>query len=134
MTSSRNWGLPEVAKEYRTIREIAGPLIFVEKTEYVGYGELVEVGLPDGTRKRGQVLDSSKDIVVVQGFEGTAGSDRQRTGKCLRGVGGCGRVRCAARGRGGVARAPGARRRGAPPPGPPRPRGGGRGFCPPRQG
>jgi len=69
--------------EYRTITEIAGPLIFVEKTEWVGYGELVEVGLPDGTRKRGQVLDSSKDIVVVQVFEGTAGIDRQSTVKFL---------------------------------------------------
>ena len=72
-----------MAKEYRTIREISGPLIFVEKTEYVGYGELVEVGLPDGSRKRGQVLDSSKDIVVVQVFEGTAGIDRQSTVKFL---------------------------------------------------
>jgi len=69
--------------EYRTITEIAGPLIFVEKTEWVGYGELVEVGLPDGSRKRGQVLDSSKDIVVVQVFEGTAGIDRQSTVKFL---------------------------------------------------
>ncbi|HKW43074.1 MAG TPA: V-type ATP synthase subunit B, partial [Thermoplasmata archaeon] len=69
--------------EYRTITEIAGPLIFVEKTEWVGYGELVEVGLPDATRKRGQVLDSSKDIVVVQVFEGTAGIDRQSTVKFL---------------------------------------------------
>ena len=69
--------------EYRTITEIAGPLIFVEKTEWGGYGELVEVGLPDGTRKRGQVLDSSKEIVVVQVFEGTAGIDRQSTVKFL---------------------------------------------------
>src|SRR5438046_249860 len=67
--------------EYWTITEIAGPLIFVEKTAWVGYGELVEVGLPDGSRKRGQVLDSSKDIVVVQVFEGTAGIDRQSTVK-----------------------------------------------------
>ena len=65
-----------MAKEYRTITDIAGPLIFVEKTEPVGYNELVEVRLPDGTRKRGQVLDSSKEIVVVQIFEGTAGIDR----------------------------------------------------------
>ena len=65
-----------MAKEYRTITDIAGPLIFVEKTEPVGYNELVEVQLPDGTRKRGQVLDSSKEIVVVQIFEGTAGIDR----------------------------------------------------------
>src|SRR3989449_980520 len=69
--------------EYRTITEIAGPLIFVEKTEWVGYGELVEVGLPDGSRKRGQVLGSSKDIVVVQVFEGTAGIDRASTVKFL---------------------------------------------------
>jgi vacuolar-type H+-ATPase subunit B/Vma2 len=69
--------------EYRTITEIAGPLIFVEKTEWVGYGELVEVALSDGVRKRGQVLDSSKDIVVVQVFEGTAGIDRQSTVKFL---------------------------------------------------
>ena len=63
-------------KEYRTIRDVAGPLIFVEKTEPVAYGELVLITLPDGTTRRGQVLDSSKDIVVVQSFEGTRGIDR----------------------------------------------------------
>ncbi len=72
-----------MAKEYRTITEIAGPLIFVEKTEPVGYNELVEVQLTDGSRKRGQVLDSSKDIVVVQIFEGTAGIDRASSVKFL---------------------------------------------------
>src|SRR6266571_1647508 len=72
-----------MAKEYRTISEIAGPLIFVEKTEPVGYNELVEVYLPDGRRKRGQVLDSSTDIVVVQIFEGTAGIDRASSVKFL---------------------------------------------------
>ncbi len=65
-----------MAKEYKTITEIAGPLIFVTKTEPVGYSELVEVQLPGGARRRGQVLDSSKDLVVVQIFEGTAGIDR----------------------------------------------------------
>src|SRR5437764_1229756 len=83
MRNSRSWGRREMPTEYRTITEIAGPLIFVEKTAWVGYGELVEVGLPDGSRKRGQVLDSSKDIVVVQVFEGTAGIDRQSTVKFL---------------------------------------------------
>ncbi len=72
-----------MAKEYRTISEIAGPLIFVEKTEPVGYNELVEVQLSDGSRKRGQVLDSSKDLVVVQIFEGTAGIDRSASVKFL---------------------------------------------------
>src|SRR5207249_12148293 len=72
-----------MAKEYRIITEIAGPLIFVEKTEPVGYNELVEVQLTDGRRNRGQVLDSSTDIVVVQIFEGTAGIDRASSVKFL---------------------------------------------------
>lgn len=72
-----------MAKEYRTITEIAGPLIFVEKTEPVGYNELVEVQLADGRRRRGQVLDSSTAIVVVQVFEGTAGIDRASSVKFL---------------------------------------------------
>ena len=63
-------------KEYKTISEIAGPLVFVEKTEPVGYGELVQISMPDGSSKRGQVLDTSKDIVVVQVFEGTSGINR----------------------------------------------------------
>jgi len=63
-------------KDYRTIKEIAGPLVFVEKTEPVMYGELVSIILPDGSQKRGQVLDTSKDLVAVQIFEGTAGIDR----------------------------------------------------------
>jgi V/A-type H+-transporting ATPase subunit B len=70
-------------KEYRTISEISGPLVFVEKTEEVGYGELVHLSLPDGSLKRGQVLDTSKDMVVVQVFEGTAGIDRSSGVKFL---------------------------------------------------
>ncbi|MEM3085593.1 MAG: ATP synthase subunit B [Halobacteria archaeon] len=65
-----------MVKEYRTITEIAGPLVFVEKTHSVGYGELVRVRTSDGVVKRGQVLDTSKESVVVQVFEGTAGIDR----------------------------------------------------------
>ncbi len=61
-----------MTKEYKTITEISGPLIFVEKTEPVGYMELVEIRT-GGDLKRGQVLDSSDDIVVIQIFEGTGG-------------------------------------------------------------
>jgi V/A-type H+-transporting ATPase subunit B len=63
-------------KEYRTITQIAGPLVFVEKTEPVGYGELVNIVLFDGSIKRGQVLDTSDELVVVQVFETTAGIGR----------------------------------------------------------
>jgi V/A-type H+/Na+-transporting ATPase subunit B len=60
-------------KEYRTINKIAGPLVFLDKTEPIGYGELVNLVLSDGTVKRGQVLDTSDELVVVQIFETTAG-------------------------------------------------------------
>jgi V/A-type H+-transporting ATPase subunit B len=63
-------------KEYRTINKIAGPLVFVEKTEPVGYEELVNIVQSDGSIKRGQVLDTSDEIVVVQVFESTAGIGR----------------------------------------------------------
>jgi len=65
-----------MTKEYHTISQIAGPLVFVEKTEPVAYGELVMIALPDGTSKRGQVLDTSDEVVVVQVFEGTGGIDK----------------------------------------------------------
>jgi len=70
-------------KEYKTITRIAGPLVFVEKTDPIGYGELVSISLSDGTRKNGQVLDTSDDIVVVQIFEGTTGIDREARVKFL---------------------------------------------------
>jgi len=64
-------------KDYKTITRIAGPLLFVEKTHAVGYGELVRVTLTNGEKRLGQVLDTSKDIVVVQSFEGTSGIDKK---------------------------------------------------------
>ncbi|HJJ46757.1 MAG TPA: V-type ATP synthase subunit B [Methanocorpusculum sp.] len=60
-------------KEYKTISKVAGPLLFVQKTEPVAYEEQVSLVLPDGTMKRGQVLDTSDDLVVVQCFETTTG-------------------------------------------------------------
>ncbi len=62
-------------KEYKTITNIKGPLIFVEKTEPVGYADIVKIALSNGEVKNGQVLDTSDDIVVVQIFEGTSGID-----------------------------------------------------------
>jgi V/A-type H+-transporting ATPase subunit B len=62
-------------REYVTIQRVEGPLIFVEQTHPVAYGELVEVRTRDGTRF-GQVLDTSTEHVVIQLFEGTSGIDR----------------------------------------------------------
>ncbi len=63
----------ESRKEYKTVEAIKGPLLFVRKTHAVGYGELVKIKLDSGETKLGQVLDTSKDLVVVQSFEDTTG-------------------------------------------------------------
>jgi V/A-type H+/Na+-transporting ATPase subunit B len=68
-----------MTKEYRTIQSIAGPLVFVEKTHPVSYGEIVSVQMPNGEKKRGQVLDTAADLVAIQIFEGTEGIDRNST-------------------------------------------------------
>ncbi len=60
-------------KEYKTITEIAGPLLFVSDVSGVGYNEIVEIMLPSGERRKGQVLDVGKGIAVVQVFGSTAG-------------------------------------------------------------
>jgi len=70
-------------KEYKTIKRVAGPLIFVEKTDPIGYGDLVSIKLSDGSVKNGQVLDTSDDMVVVQSFEGTSGLDKKARVKFL---------------------------------------------------
>ena len=71
-----------IKKEYKTIKKIAGPLVFVEKTHPVGYGEIVEINL-HGEKKTGQVLETSEDVVVVQVFEGTTGINKESTVKFL---------------------------------------------------
>jgi len=60
-------------EEYKTINEISGPLVYVEKTHDVAYGDIVEIETPDGETKKGEVLETSKDIVVVQVYEETQG-------------------------------------------------------------
>jgi V/A-type H+/Na+-transporting ATPase subunit B len=64
-------------KEYRTITDVKGPLVFLNKTEPVAFGEIVTLRLSNGTIKNGQVLDTSDDLVIVQVFEGTAKIDRE---------------------------------------------------------
>ena len=65
--------------EYTTIKEISGPLLFVESVRGVGYGELARIKTPSGEERRGQVLEIGGGIAVVQVFEGTTGLDVGRT-------------------------------------------------------
>ena len=60
-------------KEYRTIREVNGPLMVVEQVEGVTYDELAEIQLSDGTLRRCKVLEVNGDTAVVQLFESAAG-------------------------------------------------------------
>jgi len=66
-------------KEYRTISEISGPLVFVEDISGVGYNEIVDIVLQDGTKRKGQVLDVSKGVAVVQVFGPTSGISTDKT-------------------------------------------------------
>ena len=60
-------------KEYKTIHEIASPLMVVEQVEGVTYDELCEIQLPDGSLRRGKVLEVNGDKAVVQLYESAAG-------------------------------------------------------------
>ncbi|WP_266079287.1 ATP synthase subunit B [Haladaptatus caseinilyticus] len=70
-------------KEYQTITEISGPLVFAEVDEPIGYDEIVEIETPDGDTLRGQVLESSDGLVSIQVFEGTEGIDRKSSVRFL---------------------------------------------------
>lgn len=67
------------ARRFFTIKEITGPLLFIESLGGVGYGELVEVFTPDGEERTAQVIDVSEDITIVQVFEGTSNLDIKTT-------------------------------------------------------
>ena len=60
-------------KEYKTIEEVAGPLMLVKKVEGVKYGELGEIELSNGEIRRCRVLEIDRDNALVQLFESAAG-------------------------------------------------------------
>ena len=60
-------------KEYRTIKEVVGPLMLVEGVEGVTYYELVEIRQQNGETRRGRVLEVNGDRALVQLFESSNG-------------------------------------------------------------
>ena len=60
-------------KEYRTISEVAGPLMLVKGVDGVAYNELGEIELKSGERRRCRVLEIDGTNVLVQLFESGAG-------------------------------------------------------------
>jgi V/A-type H+-transporting ATPase subunit B len=60
-------------KEYKTISEVAGPLMLVKQVEGVKFGELGEIELSNGETRSCRVLEVSEDSALVQLFESAAG-------------------------------------------------------------
>ena len=60
-------------KEYKSIKEIVGPLMLVEGVDGAKFDELVEIVQEDGEIRRGKVLEVNRDKALVQLFEGSQG-------------------------------------------------------------
>jgi V/A-type H+/Na+-transporting ATPase subunit B len=68
-----------LTREYKTVSQVIGPLIFVEAVQNVTYGAMVDIYPPDGGRRSGQVIEVSDEYAVIQVFEETTGVDINRT-------------------------------------------------------
>ncbi len=66
-------------KEYKTISEVAGPLMLVKSVEGVTYNELGEIILTNGERRRCRVLEINQGNALVQLFESSAGLNLQES-------------------------------------------------------
>ena len=62
-----------MAKEYRTIEEVSGPLMLVRGVEGVSYNELGEIDLANGEKRRCRVLEINGSNALVQLFDSAAG-------------------------------------------------------------
>jgi len=72
-------------REYIGVDRIDGPLVFIRNTHPVGYRELIECVDRTGATRLGMVLDTSKDVVCAQIFEGTQGLTMPETRVRFRG-------------------------------------------------
>ncbi len=66
-------------KEYKTIREVVGPLMLVEDVENVTYDELGEIVLPSGEKRLCKVLELNGKNALVQLFESSTGINLQES-------------------------------------------------------
>lgn len=64
---------------YKTVTGVNGPLVILDDVKYAQFAEIVQLTLPDGSRRTGQVLEVSGARAVVQVFEGTSGIDAKNT-------------------------------------------------------
>src|SRR4030042_24958 len=60
---------------YKTVKEIHGPILFVENVKGISYNEIVRIRSDSGYEVSGSVLEVSKDWAMVQCFGNTSGMD-----------------------------------------------------------
>jgi V/A-type H+-transporting ATPase subunit B len=65
--------------EHRTVSQIKGPLVFVDRIADVAYNEIVEIISPENEPRLGQVLEVDRQHCMVRIFLGTSGLDLDRT-------------------------------------------------------
>ncbi|KAJ9051652.1 Vacuolar ATP synthase subunit B [Entomophthora muscae] len=65
--------------DYRTVAGVNGPLVILDNVKFPKFAEIVELTLPDGSRRAGQVLEVQGKKAIVQVFEGTSGIDAKNT-------------------------------------------------------
>ena len=75
-------------REYRTIQEVAGPLMLVRGVEGVTYNELGEIELANGQKRRCKVLEIDEGNALVQLFEASTGINLESSkvrflGRCM---------------------------------------------------
>lgn len=68
---------PLVKKEFWDVSAISGPLVFLKVGERFPVGAVLEVHLPSGERRLGQILETSRSHAVMQVLEGSHGLDVQ---------------------------------------------------------
>ncbi len=64
---------------YNTVAGVNGPLVILDNVKFPRYNEIVNLTLPDGSNRLGQVLEVRGSRAIVQVFEGTSGIDVQKT-------------------------------------------------------
>ncbi len=76
-----------MVKEYKSVKEIYGPIMVVSGVEGAKYDELVKIEIAGGETRTGKVLEVNKDLAVVQLFEGTSEMDVENTRVMFQGKG-----------------------------------------------
>ena len=66
-------------KEYHTVTQVRGPLVFIDRVANAGYDEMVQVIDPDGNVRVGRVLEANGSHAVIQLFVSTEGLDLAKT-------------------------------------------------------